>query len=513
VGNRTKRTDKSTNEVMEYRWDIRDRLTGITVKNDLGEIIRTAEYTYDVYNQRIAKTVDTDGDGSLAAVTERFVYGRDQNIALVFDENGNVNHRYLFGDGVDQIEADESNGTVLWALTDHLGSVRDVVDDSGTVLNHVVYDAFGGVTSQTDESVVFRYGYTAREFDAESGLQYNRARYLDSFTGKFISEDPISFKGGDFNLYRYVFNSPLNGTDPSGEVTVYDALNAADQFSGSFSRVVTFGATDYIREKIYGNDVNKNQTGTFANLGTGAGVVTSFLLGGSAPRALVGVTNLERLAKAHTVIGTGLGAYQSTKNILNGCATPWDILPFVPLVGFGGSVAWKGFTQPSNIGAIDAWLAGGSKGGIRRDLAAQRLNFSRNNSKVYYTVQNGDDATRLFNGGQPWPNSPTRAHLGEGLYTWGNRSDAQSYLNRLTQRGADVSIFSFRISNDKLQNLRTLDLRPPVSDEAANEWLSLYSSLYGKGLKHDYQHVIREATVGTEHYFQKDVFSLFRMSK
>jgi RHS repeat-associated protein len=222
VGNRTKRTDKSTNEVMEYRWDIMDRLTGITVKNDLGEIIRTAEYTYDVYNQRIAKTVDADGDGSLAAVTERFVYGSDQNIALVFDENGNVNHRYLFGNGVDQIEADESNGTVLWALTDHLGSVRDVVDDSGTVLNHIVYDAFGGVTSQTDESVVFRYGYTAREFDAESGLQYNRARYLDSFTGKFISEDPISFQAGDPNLYRYVFNSPLNGTDPSGLQTASD---------------------------------------------------------------------------------------------------------------------------------------------------------------------------------------------------------------------------------------------------------------------------------------------------
>ncbi|MCA6557711.1 MAG: DUF2778 domain-containing protein [Pseudanabaena sp. M114S2SP2A07QC] len=220
VGNRTKRTDKSTNEVMEYRWDIRDRLTGITVKNDLGEIIRTAEYTYDVYNQRIAKTVDTDGDGSLAAVTERFVYGNDQNIALVFEENGNVNHRYLFGNGVDQIEADETNGTVLWALTDHLGSVRDVVDDSGTVLNHVVYDAFGGVTSQTDESVVFRYGYTARELDAESGLQYNRARYLDSFTGKFISEDPIGFQAGDSNLYRYVFNSPTNFIDPSGNYAI-----------------------------------------------------------------------------------------------------------------------------------------------------------------------------------------------------------------------------------------------------------------------------------------------------
>jgi RHS repeat-associated protein len=86
------------------------------------------------------------------------------------------------------------------------------------VLNHIVYDAFGGVTSQTDESVVFRYGYTAREFDAESGLQYNRARYLDSFTGKFISEDPIGFKGGDSNLYRYVENNPIVNTDPSGLV-------------------------------------------------------------------------------------------------------------------------------------------------------------------------------------------------------------------------------------------------------------------------------------------------------
>ena len=163
--------DKSTDEVTEYSWDIRDRLTGVAVKDVNGDIIKSAQCKYDVYNQRIAKTVDADGAGVGLATTERYVYGRDQNIGLVFDENGNLNHRYLFGDSVDQIEADESNGNVLWALTDHLGSVRDVVDNSGTVLNHIVYDAFGGVTSQTDESVVFRYGYTARELDAESGLQ------------------------------------------------------------------------------------------------------------------------------------------------------------------------------------------------------------------------------------------------------------------------------------------------------------------------------------------------------
>jgi RHS repeat-associated protein len=220
VGNRTRRTDKLTGDVTDYSWDVRDRLTGISVKNALGEEVRSAGYTYDVYNQRIAKTVDMDGAGVGVAKTERYVYGGDQNIDLIFDESGNVSHRYLFGAGVDQIEADESGGSVLWALTDHLGSVRDVVDNSGVVQNHVIYDAFGGVTSQSNSSVVFRYGYTARELDAESGLQYNRARYLDSFNGRFISEDPISFAGGDANLYRYVGNSSLNLTDPTGNITI-----------------------------------------------------------------------------------------------------------------------------------------------------------------------------------------------------------------------------------------------------------------------------------------------------
>jgi hypothetical protein len=39
-------------------------------------------------------------------------------------------------------------------------------------------------------------------------------------TGGFISEDTIGFTGGDANLYRYVFNSPTNFTDPSGEFAI-----------------------------------------------------------------------------------------------------------------------------------------------------------------------------------------------------------------------------------------------------------------------------------------------------
>ena len=101
-------------------------------------------------------------------------------------------------------------------LADHLGTVRDVVDSDGGLLNHVSYDTFGNVLSQTDADEQPRFAFAGRELDAESGLYYNRLRYYDPGTGRFISEDPISFAGGDGNLYRYVGNSPLNFTDPMG---------------------------------------------------------------------------------------------------------------------------------------------------------------------------------------------------------------------------------------------------------------------------------------------------------
>jgi uncharacterized protein RhaS with RHS repeats len=47
-------------------------------------------------------------------------------------------------------------------------------------------------------------------------MQYNRARYYDAAIGRFLSEDPIGFAGGDSNIYRYVANSPLANTDPLG---------------------------------------------------------------------------------------------------------------------------------------------------------------------------------------------------------------------------------------------------------------------------------------------------------
>ena len=98
--------------------------------------------------------------------------------------------------------------------------MRDVIDNTGTVLNHIVYDSFGQVTSETDPTFDFRFGYTGRELDEETGMMYYRARYYDPLAGRFVNEDPLGFGAGDVNVYRYVFNSPTNYTDPSGQIVI-----------------------------------------------------------------------------------------------------------------------------------------------------------------------------------------------------------------------------------------------------------------------------------------------------
>jgi RHS repeat-associated protein len=101
-------------------------------------------------------------------------------------------------------------------LADHQGTIRQIADNSGTLLNQIDYDSYGNITGQSNPSVTFRFGYTGREWDGETGQYYYRARYYDPQVGQFISQDPIGFSAGDANLYRYVGNSPTNYIDPTG---------------------------------------------------------------------------------------------------------------------------------------------------------------------------------------------------------------------------------------------------------------------------------------------------------
>jgi len=73
---------------------------------------------------------------------------------------GHLRQRYLWGPAVDQILAEEAvdGGTadlVQWTLTDHLNTVRDIAkydpgSDMTTVVNHLIYDASGNLTSESN---------------------------------------------------------------------------------------------------------------------------------------------------------------------------------------------------------------------------------------------------------------------------------------------------------------------------------------------------------------------------
>ncbi|WP_158265624.1 RHS repeat-associated core domain-containing protein [Blastopirellula marina] len=234
-GNRLTKTNISTGEVIEYEWDYRNRLVTITTKTSGGTVTHEVDYTYDIFNRRIGKTIDADGAGAGTATEEIYIYdglreergAAGDHILLAFDESDDLTDRFLYGPNVDQVLASEevtstaSAGDTLWALTDHLGTVRDLVDynagtDTTTVQNHLTYDAFGNITAETNAAVDFLFAFTGRERDEESDLQYNRARYFDAPIGKWISEDPLGFKALDENLSRYVSNSPINSIDPSG---------------------------------------------------------------------------------------------------------------------------------------------------------------------------------------------------------------------------------------------------------------------------------------------------------
>jgi RHS repeat-associated protein len=216
-GNLTQRTTIATNEVTEYIWDYRNRLTQVVVKNAAQTIIKQANFTYDALNRRIEKKVDPDGSGPQTATIERFFYDRD-HIKLVFNGSNTLIRRYLHGPTIDQILADEDvvPKQISWPLSDHQGTVRDLVNNSGVIQNHVRYDSFGKIMSQTAPALTPRFAYTGREWDGEIGLYFYRARYYDAIVGRFIGEDPIGFSAGDANLYRYVFNKTTDRRDPMG---------------------------------------------------------------------------------------------------------------------------------------------------------------------------------------------------------------------------------------------------------------------------------------------------------
>jgi len=109
-----------------------------------------------------------------------------------------------------------ANYTPYYYHADGLGSITGLSDATGTMVQTYGYDAFGNVTVSGSGNVAQPFMFTGREYDAETSMYFYRARYYDPTVGRFVTKDPIGFGGGDYNLYGYVGNNPINFSDPDG---------------------------------------------------------------------------------------------------------------------------------------------------------------------------------------------------------------------------------------------------------------------------------------------------------
>ena len=97
---------------------------------------------------------------------------------------------------------------------DVLNSITSLSNSASALVNTYNYDSFGKLTASVG-TLTNPLQYTGREVDSETGLLFDRARYLDPNLGRFLSDDPMGFDGG-INFYDYVSNDPVDDVDPFG---------------------------------------------------------------------------------------------------------------------------------------------------------------------------------------------------------------------------------------------------------------------------------------------------------
>jgi RHS repeat-associated core domain len=106
-----------------------------------------------------------------------------------------------------------------WYQSDQLGTPMELTDTDGDISWRAFYKAWGARKEEESEKAINQetrnpLRFQGQYFDDETGLHYNRHRYYDPVTGRFISMDPIGF-AGDLNVYTYTPN-PIQWSDPLG---------------------------------------------------------------------------------------------------------------------------------------------------------------------------------------------------------------------------------------------------------------------------------------------------------
>lgn len=187
-----------------YTHNPRNQLTGVSQgQTTLGA------FTYDGLGRRVSRTV---GGATTTPAYDGW------NLVQERDGSGAVAADYLTGLGLDQPFVRTAGSSTSYYLSDALGSIVGLADQTGSVPTSYSYEPYGKTTVSGTPSASY-FGFTGRENDSTGTLSlYNyRARSYSPTLHRFLTEDPFGFDGGALpNRYLYVWNSPATLIDPFG---------------------------------------------------------------------------------------------------------------------------------------------------------------------------------------------------------------------------------------------------------------------------------------------------------
>jgi RHS repeat-associated protein len=218
-------------------YDANDRLNSdVFDNNGSTKVSNGKSYNYDFENHLTSTsdgiTVIYDGDGNrvsktVGGITTKYLVDTNNltGYAQVVEElqNNLVVKAYTYG--LDLISQRQSSGVSFYNYDGH-GSVRGLSNNIGSLTDTYSYDAFGTLIEQTGNTSN-SYLYAGEQFDSDLGFYYNRARYLNASTGRFISQDSYEGNSSDprsLHKYTYGSNDGVNNIDPSGNFSLPQAI-------------------------------------------------------------------------------------------------------------------------------------------------------------------------------------------------------------------------------------------------------------------------------------------------
>ena len=459
-----------------YVYNAENRLVRATVQS--GNNVSVEEYKYDYAGNRIAKSSEGEYTKYLLDINGELTY-----VLAEISYDGTEKCFYTRGD---ELISQERDGKKSYYVYDGHGSVVGLANESGVVTDTYSYDAFGNLLKSTG-STKNCYRYCGEQFDETTGLYYLRARYMDTSTGRFISQDSYAGSISDpISLHKYLYANanPVMYSDPSGYTSLGEMVCVSAAISGIC--MATINAAAYLDGLVSINDFNIWDFGNAIIEGFLAGVCIGALFGivsfyaMAIPIVYPALASVFKvLSIASGIVGTFISLCQGIVELKNHnyfTAVAFLCLGMISLLALAA-----GLCSASNYGATES-----------------------SSSTSFYTVQSEADEFRLLNGGTPWPTEDSRAAIGEGVYAWETRAEAEKYLQSIIKRDPSARIVEFSVNLDNLKSLN-IDALP---QDQIDIFMMRYSRLYGDTPNHGYDHLQRGTNYGVEHYFSYLIYEL-----